>query len=384
MKKIAIRFCIVIVFLLASFQLYSYAQVDRPALVNTEGRSFQLGTVTAIVKDNLQENGSRMGDQIVQVQVPSVDGKEEVAQANCPNGLLFGTVCEPGMRVVLISSKIGDLQLHTVYSMDRSMPIFSFIAVFLLLLCLVGGKKGCRSALALLFTFICFFYLFFPMLFHGVQPVAAAILTSFLVLTVTIYLINGATAKALSAGISSAGGIFAAGVAAVLFGKAAALSGYNVANIESLLFVSQNMPIDVGQILFAGILFSSLGAVMDIAMDVAAAVDELRRKNGEIEPWELFFSGLRVGRDVMGTMATTLILAFFGGSLGVWVLDYAYDLPYLQLINSNAVGLDIMQGLSGSIGVILTVPLTAVCSAWLPEYAKKGRFLKRDECPVRT
>ena len=75
MKKIAIRFCIVMLFLLASFQLYSYAQVDRPALVNTEGRSFQLGTVTAVVKDNLQENGSRMGDQIVRVQVQSADGK---------------------------------------------------------------------------------------------------------------------------------------------------------------------------------------------------------------------------------------------------------------------------------------------------------------------
>ncbi|MBU2701275.1 putative membrane protein [Sporomusaceae bacterium BoRhaA] len=375
MKKIMIRLCVAIFLLVGSIALYQYGQVDRPALVNTDGRIFQRGIVTDVIKDNLQENGSRIGDQIVHVKFKDKENTGHVVEANCPNGLLFGAVCKPGMDVVVISSKMGSINLHTIYSMDRSMPIFLFIALFLLLLCLIGGKKGIKSAVALIFTFIWFLFLFFPMLLHGIQPIVAAILTSFLILVTTIYLINGITIKALSAGIASIGGIFTAGLTAILFGKATALSGYNVSNIESLLFVAQNMPIDVGQILFAGILFASLGAVMDIAMDVASAVDELQKKNKNLSPKDLFESGLRVGRDVMGTMSTTLILAFFGGSLGVWVLNYAYNLPYLQLLNSNAVGIELMQGLAGSLGVILTVPLTAACSAWLPEYVKKREKL---------
>lgn len=77
---------------------------------------------------------------------------------------------------------------------------------------------------------------------------------------------------------------------------------------------------------------------------------------------------MRVGQDVMGTMAATLILAVFGGSLGTWVLDYVYDLPFLQLLNSNSLDIVIMQGLSGGIGVILTVPIAAGCSAFLLAY----------------
>ena len=365
MKKAGLRFLLAAGFIAAVIFLYQYGQVDRPALVNTEGRIFQQGRVTEVIRDNRQEDGSRIGDQIVHVELKNPEG--QIVEANCPNGLLFGAVCEPGMHVIVISSQLGALQLHTVYSMDRSVPIFSFIGAFLLLLCLIGGKKGVKSAVALLFTFSCFLFLFFPMLLRGIQPVMAAILTSFLVLFATVYLINGATGKALAAGMGAAGGILTAGLTAFLFGKAAGLSGYNVANIESLLFVGQNMPIQVGQILFAGILFASLGAVMDIAMDIAAAVDELQRKKSGMAAKELFESGMNVGRDVMGTMATTLILAFFGGSLGVWVLDYAYQLPYLQLINSNAVGIEIMQGLAGSMGVIFTVPLTAAAYAWMPE-----------------
>ena len=82
-------------------------------------------------------------------------------QANSPNGLLFGTVCHPGMKVIIISSKVGNLYVHTVYNIDRSIPIYIFLSIFLVLLCLVGGPKGVKSAIALIFCFICFIFLFF-------------------------------------------------------------------------------------------------------------------------------------------------------------------------------------------------------------------------------
>ena len=202
------------------------------------------------------------------------------------------------------------------------------------------------------------------MILRGTGPVAASILTSGIVLAATMYLINGWSKKSVTAFLATLGGILTAGISAIIFGQAVNLSGYNVSNIESLMFVAQNTMIDIGQILFAGILFASLGAVMDIAMDVTSACAEIEKHNPQISRKALFQAGMNVGRDVMGTMSTTLILAFFGGSLGTWVLDYVYDLPYLQLINSNSIGIEIMKGFSASFGVIFTVPIAAALSAF--------------------
>ena len=335
--------------------------VEKPQLVNTQGRTFERATVTEIVRDNLQENGSRIGDQIVRLQLE--DGQE--TEANCPNGLLFGTVCEPGMQVIVMASRAGELASYTVYSYDRSKAVLGFVAFFCVLLAVVGGRKGVKSVLALAITFALFLFFFFPLLLHGVAPIVAAVVTACLVLALTVWLICGTTQKALAAGIAALGGVLAAGVAAEVFGQAAHISGYNVTNIESLIFVAQSTNIDVGGLLFAGILFASLGAVLDIAMDVSAAVAEVHASDPEKDRKALFASGMNVGQDVMGTMAATLILAVFGGSLGAWVIDYVYDLPLLQLLNSNGLDIVLMQGLSGGIGVILTVPLAAGASAWL-------------------
>lgn len=335
--------------------------VTKPELVNTDGRVFTKAVVTDILRDNIQENGSRIGDQIVALQLAN----GEQVTANCPNGLLFGTVCEPGISVVVIASKTGSLSSYTVYSYDRMTAGAGFLAFFALLLMVVGGKKGVKSVIALTATFACFLFFFFPLLLHGFSPIVAAVITSTIVLSLTVWLICGPTRQAVAAGIASFGGVLSAGIAAEVFGRMAHLSGYNVPNIEALLFISQNSKIDVGELLFAGILFASLGAVLDIAMDVSAATAEIRSQSAEVSAQSLFKSGMRVGQDVMGTMASTLILAVFGGSLGTWVLDYVYDLPFLQLLNSNSLDIVIMQGLSGGIGVILTVPLAAGFSAVL-------------------
>lgn len=371
-KNIWVRGIIIAIILIAGILfLQSYNQVEKPSLISTEGRSFEKAVVVEVLKDNLQEDGSRVGDQVVLLKMETGPQAGQIVEANSPNGLLFGTVCRPGIDVITISSLVGQLNVTTVYNVDRSMPIYIFIATFLILLCLIGGKKGVKSAIALIFSFVCFIYLFFPMIMKGNSPFLAAILTSSIVIAATICLINGFTIKALSAIISTFLGLLTAGLAADIFGYFTSLSGYNVSNIEALLFVGQNTLIDVGQLLFAGVLFASLGAVMDIAMDISSAVNELHQKNPNLTFKELFKSGMNVGRDVMGTMSTTLILAFFGGSLGVWVLDYVYDLPYLQLMNSNSIGIEIMQGISGSFGVIFTVPIVAFFSAWLPHYLER-------------
>ena len=112
--------------------------------------------------------------------------------------------------------------------------------------------------------------------------------------------------------------------------------------------------------IFSGLLISCLGAVMDVAMSISSAIDEIYKQNTSLTRKELFKAGMRVGRDMMGTDSNTLILAFAGSSVSTLLLNYAYDLPYQQIINSNNIGIAIMQGLAGSFGIVLSVPLTVL------------------------
>ena len=99
---------------------------------------------------------------------------------------------------------------------------------------------------------------------------------------------------------------------------------------------------------------------MDVAMSISSTIDEIYKQNTALSRKELFKAGMRVGRDMMGTDSNTLILAFAGSSVSTLLLDYAYDLPYQQIINSNNIGIAIMQGLAGSFGIVLSVPLTVL------------------------
>ena len=183
--------------------------------------------------------------------------------------------------------------------------------------------------------------------------------------------------KSVSAIAGTAFGVLVAGVLALIFGQLAGISGYNVSEVESLLFIGQNIPINIGGLLFSGILISTLGAVMDVGMSLASTIDEIHEKKPELSVSELFRSGINVGRDMMGTMSNTLILAFVGGSIVTLMIDYCYDLSYYQLINSNNICIEIMQGISGTIGIVLTVPFTSLLTAvMIKKYHKKKEQTK--------
>ncbi len=370
-KRFLSRFAVCLVFILTvMFSIRLFFGTEKNELVSVEGRSFEKAVVTRIIYDNLQEGGIRSGEQTIMVRMRSGKFKGEELKASSSEGNLFGAVCRPGMKVIVIVSASENGQLVSVYAKDRSSAIYSYIALFFGLLILIGGKKGLKSILGLIYTIFCIVFLYLPLIYKGVSPFFAAILIAAVTTVMTMYLIGGAGKKTSAAILSTVAGVLASGLSAWLFGKASDIDGYNVSNIETLLYLGQNTDIRIGELLFSAILIASLGAVMDVAMSIASTTEELRRKNPLLNGSELFLSALKVGRDMMGTMSNTLILAFVGGSLSVLVIDYAYDLPYLQLLNSYEIGIEVMQGISGSIGVILTVPFAAAISA---------AFLKKED-----
>ena len=355
-----IKYLIPILFLaLLGIFLAKWSDVKKVDLVSNKSQEFEKAVVTEVITDNLQEDGSRVGNQKVKVKFLSGKRKGKVVEAVSTNGSLYGATCYKGLKVVTLTNQSGEVTVTSVYSLNREPFIYGFIGLFFLLLCIVGGKNGLKAVIGLVITFILVLLYLFPAIYRGMSPVNAAVITVILTTIITIFVLTGYTRKSLAAILGTISGVIISGIAAWLFGKISGISGYNVSNIDNLVSVANCTNIKIGDLLFAGILISSLGAVMDVGLSVASTITEIHDVNPELNTGELFKRGMNVGKDMMGTMANTLILAFAGGSLSELLLDYAYNLPYLQIVNSYTIGV------AGSIGIILTVPLVSLFASVL-------------------
>lgn len=365
-KQVIIRIIVVIAcvaaFVIAADRL---KVTDKEPIVTTLGYSYENAKVIEVTEDNLSPDGVRIGYQMLKVQLTSGEYKGEILDATSAEGNLFGAVCKKGDSVVVHMSVSGDAKNVSVYSKDRIVTVTAFVGIFLLLICIIGGKNGVKSVVGLVFTFVTIFMIYIPLIYRGFSPFWAAVIITIITTIATMYLISGFAVKTVCAIAGTVIGVLLAGLAAWVFGWAADIDGYNVSNIETLSYVGQITHIQIGGLLFSGILIASLGAVMDVAMSVSSAISEIHDKAPQLNCLELFKSGMNVGRDMMGTMSNTLILAFVGSAVSELVINYAYNLPFRQIINSYNIGIEIMQGVSGSIGVILTVPAVAFVTAWL-------------------
>ena len=335
-------------------------QVEKTELVVRTGQTFEKAKVVKILQDNLEENGTRVGEQKVRVHMLTGVRKGEELDITSSSGYLFGAACKPGMKVIVMQSVAGDSTVASVYTQDRESVIYIFALIYLLALCMIGGKQGIKGCLGLVFTFFCVIFVYLPLVYLKYSPFWTAVFVCFITTLVTMYLIGGPTRKTCAATLGTLAGVVLAGISAWCFSKASGISGYNVSDIETLMTLWNTNRIQVGGLLFSGLLISCLGAVMDVAMSISSAIDEIYKQNSVLTRTELFKAGLSVGRDMMGTDSNTLILAFAGSSVSTLLLDYAYDLPYQQIINSNNIGIAIMQGLAGSFGIVLSVPFTVL------------------------
>lgn len=360
-RKKAVRYLIYVLFVCAfAVFVIKLNQVEKTELVVRTGQTFEKAKVVKILQDNLEENGTRVGEQKVRVRMLTGVRKGEELDITSSSGYLFGAACKPGMKVIVMQSVAGDSTVASVYTQDREGVIYIFALIYLLVLCLIGGKQGIKGCLGLVFTFFCVIFVYLPLVYLKYSPFWTGVFVCFITTLVTMYLIGGPTRKTCAATLGTLVGVILAGVSAWCFSKASGISGYNVSDIETLMTLWNTNRIQVGGLLFSGLLISCLGAVMDVAMSISSAIDEIYRQNLSLSRKELFKAGLRVGRDMMGTDSNTLILAFAGSSVSTLLLDYSYNLPYQQIINSNNIGIAIMQGLAGSFGIVLSVPFTVL------------------------
>lgn len=345
--------------------------VHKTPLQSSDRMTFEKGTVTEVLNHEAKTADNMAGSQNVMVEITSGDHKGETVEASNLNGYLYGANCKVGTKVILQFSEYDGQLSASVYGYDRSMMLYVLIGLFILILCVVGGKRGVTSTIALIFTFVCLIGMYLPMLYQGVNAFAATILTVTVITVVSLLLIGGYTKKTLCAVVGTLAGVAISGCVAMFFGKWGHITGFNTEDVETMVYVAQNSKLQVGDLLYAGILIASLGAVMDVAMSVTSTLEEIHSKRGDVSFHELFQSGIQVGRDMMGTMSNTLILAFAGTSLNTMILIYAYSYPYNQTLNMYSIGIELLRGISGTIGIILTVPLVSLAAAWLYTRTKK-------------
>ena len=198
---------------------------------------------------------------------------------------------------------------------------------------------------------------------QGVPVIPVTVYTVAATAVASLLLLYGFSRKTLCAVLGCVGGVSAAAITAWAAGRLTPLDGFNMTEAENLLLYGSDHGLRIGGLLVCGVLISALGAVMDVAMSIASAEWELITVHPELTAGELFRSGMHIGRDAMGTMANTLILAFAGSSFNMLLLIQVYDIPFLQLINTDFLCIELLQGMAGSLGILLTVPLVAAAGA---------------------
>ena len=362
-----------------------FRSVERVPLLADDNMVF----VKAVVVQNDHEDEQAQasldsGDtQQVVLEIRSGDHKGEKVDAYSLNGYLYGANCKVGTKVIASLSEYDGMLSANVYNYDREAAIAVLLAVFFGLMWLVGGKKGFNSILALIFTFVAVIMMYIPMMYIGVSPFIAATITVVIITLVTFILIADFQMKSIGAMLGTIFGVIVSGLIALVFGHFGHVTGFNVDDIENLIYVGQNSRLDIGGMLFSGILIASLGAVMDVAMSVSTSLHEIKEQRSEITAKEIFKSGINIGRDMIGTMSNTLILAYVGGSLGLVMIIYAYSYQMHQILNMYSIAIEIMRGVAGTIGIILTVPITSLIMSVLLTREKKAVSENEQKCECK-
>ena len=339
-----------------------------------KGLEYYKGVVTDIVYEDLESDefleDVEVGFQTIAVEITDGSLKGQEFEIGNPVSRLYNIKVEEGSKVIVgVYDRSGET-VATLFSYDRSNTIYLLAIIFSIIVIIIGGIKGVKSLLSLIFTLICCIFLMLPLLLRGVSPIIAGILMAVLSITVTLLLVSGINKKTLTAILGTVSGVVIAGITAYIFGDLSNLSGITMDDAESLMYIAEDTGLKIKGLMFTGILVASLGAVMDVAMSISSSIFEMNSINSKITFKDLFKSSMNIGKDIIGTMTNTLILAFAGGSLSVLILIYSSSMPYNKLINLDILGTEIVQGLAGSIGIILAVPITALIGCYLCKMEK--------------
>lgn len=257
------------------------------------------------------------------------------------------------------------------YRLNGLMFLVGFFFIGLLIL---GKFNGLKTIISLSITCGAIFMLFIPSILSGHNIYLSSILTAIFITLTTLPLVSGYNKKSLAATIGCIGGVIIVGLLTLLMNNLLSLTG--LSSQESVLLLQNSSaaglpPFDIKGITFASIMLGALGATMDVAISIASSLFELCKEVKDVTFKKALNSGLTIGKDIMGTMTNTLILAYIGSSLTTILLLTMYGGSLVEILNQEIIATELLQSVAGSIGMLLTIPLTALVASYLYIKVKK-------------
>ncbi len=348
-----------------------WANLDKPTytITETSGIEYETAKVLQIVEDNTvvdeEIEGLRKGSMDIKIELLTGRYKGDICYITNYFSALYNVDVQEGDTLsVRIDTTDKGVYSVSVYNYNRIPLIIGLVVLFFLVLLVIGGKQGVKAFLGLAYTVICIVFILLPLSLKGYSSVLVSCILIFVTSMVCFFLIGGIQTKTVAAAIGSLSGTL---IAALLGHIAAQLGGvttFQMEEAEALLLAKADFELQMSGLFISGILIASLGAVMDISMSISSALDELYMFNQELSWKELFRSGMNIGRDAMGTMANTLVLAYVGGSLNMMILIYSYGVSFQQLLNTDFVAIEMIRAVAGSIGIVFTVPCVSLITAF--------------------
>jgi len=325
-------------------------------------QSFYSAHITRIVDRTDEESFGFITTRIIfeaQITSGAKRGYEITATQLLSN---FFIIEEPyvsaGDRVLLVYDDFTQEYFFTDFVRINAVLVLG--AVFLVLIVLFGRAKGINAILALILTCLAVFLVFIPAILTGRNIYIATIIVCLFSIISTLLIVIGPNKKALSAMLGCLGGVLVAGILMSLMDPILSLTGIVDHDSQALLMLPTQNPINLRAIIFAGVILGAVGAIMDVAMTIASSLWEVLEAYGKTNFKTLVKAGINIGRDVLGTMLNTLILAYIGSSLSLILVIVITTPSYMQLFNMELITVEFMRALVGAFGMFLTIPLTAV------------------------
>ena len=262
----------------------------------------------------------------------------------------------------------------------RSNVLMWLFAVFALSIIAFGRMQGVNTLISLIFCCLSIFAVFVPAILSGKNVYLWTILTCAFIVVTNLLLVNGLNRKTTATILGCVGGLVMAALISIAADSFLQLTGLVDEDSMYLLFLNPADPVDLKAIVFSAIIIGALGAIMDVAMDIASALNELAVTTVKPTRKMLLQAGNNIGRDILGMMSNTLILAYIGGSLTIVLLFFAYNHSLLYLMNKEMVVVEILQAVIGSFGILFTIPLTSfICSRLYVPQRRRHYPQSRDE-----
>jgi len=361
-------FILIIMFLLSICNSFATEQSTLPT---------QIGIIKDVKYIDLENDSIVQTKQIAEIKLLKKPLKNQIISVE---NILTGNPnydinIKKGMKVILhVEEDEENNLLFSIDSVYRFNTLLGLSILFCGLLIYVGRKKGLYSLVSILITAILITNLLSPMVLAGINPVFSTIIICLLSTAITMYLVGGFNRKSTSATIGCILSIVFAGLLSLLAVKTAHLTGFS--DEQSLYLYSSYPQLDFIGIVISTMILATLGAVMDVAMSIASTINEIHEVDNSKTVKELFKCGMNVGRDIIGTMANTLILVYLGGSLPLILLTSNLDVE--KFINLNSIVTEISAAIIGSCAIVICVPITAIIASELiknlPEKIDFSRF----------